>query len=111
MLHPSLTHLENIDQRFLDPNAGFVVMPETTEAALDDACLALHGLASVFQSVAEANCKLRAAEAHPMQLELPADSMAALMRMVYDQIKPATGNPTLGAVQSLRPDLFHNQGV
>ena len=46
-----------------------------------------------------------------MLLELPPEGMAALMRMVADQIKPATNNPTLGTVQHVRPDLFNHQGV
>ena len=105
-MHPSLSHLENIDARFLSPNVSLVVMPEDTESALSDAHLAIDGLAWVFQSLADANCKLRGAGASTMLLELPPEGLAALMRMVADQIKPALNNPTLGAVQSLRPDLF-----
>ena len=37
MLHSSLSHLESIDQRFLDPDASLVVMCQDTENALDDA--------------------------------------------------------------------------
>lgn len=105
-MHPSLSHLENIDPRFLSPNVSLVVMPEDTENALSDAHLAIDGLAWLFQSLAEANCKLHGAGANTMLLELPPEGLAALMRMVAEQIKPALNNPTLSAAQSLRPDLF-----
>lgn len=110
-MHTSLARLENIDPRFLDPDTSFVVMPEDTESALHDAHLAIDGLAWVFQSVAEANCKLRNAGANTMLLELPPEGLAALMRMVAEQIKPATNNPSLGTVRDVRPDLFSRGAV
>lgn len=111
MLHPSLAHLENIDPLFLDPNVGFVVMPEVTESALEDANLALMGLSCMLESIESQNIKLRQAGGCPQYVELPPDCLSALLRMVAEKIKPCTNNPTLGAVQRLRPDLFQHQGV
>ncbi|QDL55340.1 hypothetical protein [Rhodoferax aquaticus] len=107
MLHPSLAHLEDIDTRFLDPNARFVVMPETTEAALEDANLALVGLSCMLDTMESQNIKLHQAGGCLQYVELPPDCLSALLRMVAEKIKPCTNNPTLGAVQHLRPDLFN----
>ncbi len=107
MLHPSLSHLENIDPRFLDPNAGFVVMPETTESGLDDASLALEGLSCMLESMACQNIKLSKAGKGTQYVELPPDALGALLRMVSDKIAPARNNPTLSAMRDVRPDLFH----
>lgn len=106
MLHPSLSHLENIDPRFLDPNTSFVVMSEDAENDLDDARLALDGLVWIMDSSACMNKRLRKAGLSNELVELPFESLSALMRLVRDKIQPATNNPTLGAVQELRPDLF-----
>lgn len=106
-MHPSLAHLEDIDQRFLDPNERFVVMPESTELALEDANLALMGLSCMLDSIEDQNIKLRQADRCPQYVEIPPDCLSALLRMVAEKIKPCTNNPTLGAVQHLRPDLFN----
>lgn len=37
--------------------------------------------------------------------------MAALLRVLGEKLKPATNNPTLGAVQHIRPDLFARRPV
>lgn len=111
MLHPSLSHLENIDPRFLDPHAGFVVMPETIEAGLDDANLALEGLSCMLESMACQNVKLRHAGQGTQYVEVPPDCLGALLRMVSEKIATARNNPTLSAMRDVRPDLFHNQGV
>lgn len=106
-MHPSLSHLEHIDARFLDPNAGFVVMPETTEAALDDAHLALEGLSCMLEGMAGMNITLRKAGQFTKYVEMPPDCLGALLRMVAEKIKPCTSNPTLAALRDVRPDLFH----
>ena len=106
-MHSSLAHLENIDPRFLEPHASLVVMHQDVENALNDANLALDGLACLMESAANMNAALRGAGACTQLLEIPPDSFAALIRILCERIKPAINNPTLGAVQSLRPDLFH----
>jgi hypothetical protein len=110
-MHPSLSHLENIDARFLDPNAGFVVMPETTEYSLDEARLALEGLTSIFESMEGMNIKLRQAGQCAQYVELPPDCLSALLRLVSEKITIACNNPTLGAMRDVRPDLFNIKGV
>ena len=107
MLHSSLSHLDSIDPRFLDPDVSLVVMHQDTENALDEARLALDGLACIMESAASMNAALRCAGKSIQLLEIPPDSMAALIRVLSEKIKPATSNPTIGAVQSLRPDLFN----
>ena len=111
MLHPSLPHLENIDARFLDPNAGFVVMPETTESSLDDASLALEGLSCMLESMACQNVKLRNLGQGSQYVEPPPDALSALLRIVSDKIAVCRNNPTLSAMRDVRPDLFNHQGA
>lgn len=111
MLHPSLSHLESIDARFLDPNAGFVVMPEATESALNDANLALEGLSVMLESMASQNVKLRNAGQCTQYVELPPDCLGALLRMVSEKIAICCNNPTLSAMRYVRPDLFNHQGA
>lgn len=110
-MHPSLSHLQNIDQRFLDPDASLVVMCESTEHDLDDVRLSLDGLACLLESAAAANTKLRQHGQPCQYVELPPDSLAALMRVLCDRLKGTTNNPTLGAVQHIRPDLFERRPV
>lgn len=102
MLHASLSHLENIDPRFLNPHVSLVVMHQDVENELDQARLALDGLACIMESAANMNAGCD----HARLLEVPPDSLAALMRVLSDRIKSATSNPTLEAVKDLRPDLF-----
>jgi hypothetical protein len=106
----AISHLENIDPRFLDPDVSLVVMHQDVENSLNEAYLALDGIVALMDSAANMNA---AAASVSKFLEVPPDSFAALMRLVCDRIKPAINNPTLGAVQSLRPDLFETatQGV
>lgn len=110
-MHPSLSHLEDIDARFLDPNASLVVMTEDTENELSDAHDALDGIAWLCQSAAEMNAALRGAGKSTKFIEIPPDCLAALLRVVCTKIKPATGNPTLGAMRVVRPDLFQHEGA
>ncbi|MBK6567962.1 hypothetical protein [Candidatus Aalborgicola defluviihabitans] len=110
-MHPSLSHLESIDPSFLEPHVSLVVMREETELALHDAYLALDGLTWIFDAVNSSNVKLRNAGVGNQLLEIPAEGLAALIRIVCEQIKPATNNPTLNKVQRLRPDLFNHQGA
>lgn len=111
MLHPSLSHLENIDARFLDPNADFVVIPETTESGIDDANLALEGLSCMLESMTCQNVKLRNAGQGTQYVELPPEALGALLRMVSEKIAICRNNPTLSALRKVRPDLFNHQGV
>lgn len=111
MLHPSLSHLENIDARFLEPHASLVVMHQDVENSLNDAHRALDGLACIMESAANMNAALRGAGSATQLLEIPPDSFAALIRIVCERIEPAVNNPTLGAVKRLRPDLFNHQGA
>ena len=105
-MHPSLSHLEDIDARFLDPKASLVVMTENTENELSDAHDALDGIAWLCQSAAEMNAALRFSGESTKLIEIPPECLAALLRVVCTKIKPATGSPTLGAVRHVRPDLF-----
>ena len=57
-MHPSLSHLQTVDQRFLDPDASLVVMCESTVADLDDVRLALNGLSAIFDCAAGMNAGL-----------------------------------------------------
>lgn len=109
MLHASLSNLDSIDPRFLEPHASLVVMHQDVENELDQARLALDGLACLMESAANMNAGCD----HARFLEVPPASMAALMRVVCDRIKGATSNPPLEAVKYLRPDLFltKNQGA
>ena len=77
-MHPSLSHLQNVDQRFLDPNASLVVMCESAVADLDDVRLALNGLSAIFDCAAGMNAGLCQAGATARPIDLPPDAMAAL---------------------------------
>ena len=57
------------------------------------------------------NAGLRHAGATERGIDLPPDAMAALLRVLGEKLKPATNNPTLGAVQHIRPDLFARHPV
>ena len=110
-MQSSLSHLENIDPRFLDPDASFVVMCESIVSDLDDVRLALNGLSAIFDCAAGMNAGLCQAGATARPIDLPPDAMAALLRALGEKLKPATNNPTLGAVQHIRPDLFARRPV
>lgn len=106
MLQPNFSHLQNIDSRFLEPDASLVVMPQDVESALSDAHLALDGIASILEGAATP-----AADKSTRLIEVSPASLAALIRLINQQIKPATENPTLGAVRHLRPDLFNRNAL
>ncbi len=110
-MQSSLSHLENIDPRFLDPDASFVVMCESIVSDLDDVRLALNGLSAIFDCAAGMNAGLRQAGAAARCIDLPPDGMAALLRVLGEKLKPAIHNPSLGAVQRIRPDLFARRSV
>ena len=110
-MHPSLSHLQTVDQRFLDPDASLVVMCESTVADLDDVRLALIGLSATFDCAAAMIPGLCQAGATARPIDLPPDAMAALLRVLGEKLKPATNTPTLGAVQHIRPDLFARRPV
>lgn len=106
MLHASLAHLENINPMFLDPNVSLVVIPQDTENELSQAHLALDGIAWMLEGAADMNAALRGAGKDHQFIQVPPDSLAALIRLIGDRIKPATENPGLGTIQRVRPDLF-----
>lgn len=110
-MQPSLSHLENIDPRFLDPNTALVVMCESTEADLDDVRLALEGLTAIFENAADMNAGLCRAGVSERTFALPPDGIAAILRLIAGKMHHTTGNPTLGAVQHIRPDLFARRPV
>lgn len=109
MLHSNLSHLENIDPRYLDADASFVVMTESVELELSEARLALDALSWMLEGMATQNAALKAAEKNTVFLEVPPDSMAALLRLVGEKIRPAINNPTLSSIQRIRPDLFNRR--
>ena len=108
-MHASLSHLDNIAACFLDPNVSLVVMPENFQNALSDAHLALDGIAWMLEGAVNMNAALSRAGESTKVIEIPPDSLAALMRLIGDRIKAATNNPSLKAVQHVRPDLFKSQ--
>lgn len=110
-MQPNLSHLENIDPRFLEPNAALVVMCESTEADLDDVRDALRGLSAIFESAADMNAGLCSGGAQAQPVTLPPEGMAAILRLLAGKLQHATNNPTLGAVQHIRPDLFVRRPV
>ena len=81
-MQSSLSHLENIDPRFLDPDASFVVMCESIVSDLDDVRLALNGLSAIFDCAAGMNAGLCQAGATARPIDLPPDAMAALLRVL-----------------------------
>ena len=70
-MQPSLSHLANIDQRFLEPDASLVVMCESTVADLDDVRLVLNGLSAIFDCAAGMNAGLCQAGATARPIDLP----------------------------------------
>ncbi|MFM9881182.1 MAG: hypothetical protein ACKVOO_12330 [Burkholderiaceae bacterium] len=107
MTQAKFSHLENIDPRYLEADASFVVMTESAELDLSEAHLALDALSWICEGMVSQNIALKAAERGTTFLQVPPDSMAALLRIVGEKIKPAINSPTLGAMQCVRPDLFN----
>lgn len=101
-----LQHLQDIPAEFLDPNASLVVMTEKTESALDDARLALDAVVWLCHTASSMNIHLRNAGANTKFLDVPPDSLAALLSLVQEKISTACSNPTLSAMKKVRPDLF-----
>lgn len=101
-----LAHLENIDPAFLNPGTSLVVMPEQVEQDIDDVRLSLGCLAWMLE---DSNCmalKLRNAGQGGELLEVPHESLAALVRVIASKLPPTPSAPSLGALQIVRPDLF-----
>lgn len=105
-----LASLQELDPRFLDPNASFVVLPETAELDVSDVRLSLEGLAAMMEHADSLNAQLRHAGGNPAYgVEVPTDSMSAIFRILSEKLNSAKGLPTLGAVHSARPDLFNHR--
>lgn len=85
-MQPSLSHLENIDARFLEPDASLVVMCESTVADLDDVRLVLNGLSAIFDCAAGMNAGLCQAGATARPIDLPPDAMAAYAKQAGHQL-------------------------
>lgn len=88
-----------------------MVIPESTEAAIDDANLALEALSCMLDSMASLNVKLHQAGQSTAFVELPPDCLSAVLRMVSEKIAVCRNNPSLNALRRVRPDLFHHQGA
>lgn len=100
-----------LDPSYHDPNVSLVVMREDVENQLDTARLALDGLVWICDAAANMNVKATNA-GHCMQMiDIPPESLAALLRLVATQIEPAVNNPSLCRVLSERPDLFQHEGA
>lgn len=117
MLHPHLpaaiSALDRVPPSFLDPHTSLLVISQEAEHDLGNACEALDAIAWMLDGLDNANVKLRNAGQCTQTVDLPPESLAALLRLVMDKIKPHTENPLLSAVKSVRPDLFtpENGGV
>lgn len=108
-LPTSLQNLQDIPPAFLDPRASFVVMTEDTENALDTARLALDAVTWLCHASSNQNAKLKQAGAGEQFMDIPPESMAALLMLVNEKISIACNNPTLSAMRKVRPDLFHGK--
>ena len=105
-----LASLQELDPRFLDPNASFVVLPETAELDVSDVRLSLEGLAAMMEHADSLNAQLRHAGGNPAYgVEVPTDSMAAIFRVLCDKLNSAKNLPSLSAMHSSRPDLFNRR--
>ena len=108
-MHPSLAHLQDIPAAYLDPGASFVVMTEDVEAALHNARLTLDAVAWLCNAASSQNAKLKNAGLNQSFVDIPPESLAALLTLVGEKIDTACHNPTLGAMRKVRPDLFDSQ--
>lgn len=114
MLHPhlpaTLRALDAVPPSFLDPHAQLLVISQDAEHDLGNACEALDAIAWMLDGLDSANAKLKQAGQCMQTVDLPPESLAALLRLVMDKIRPHTDNPSLGTVCQVRPDLFPNKG-
>lgn len=108
-LPTSLQNLQDIPPAFLDPRASFVVMTEDTENALDTARLALDALTWFCHASSNQNAKLKCAGVGESFLDIPPESLAALLSLVGEKISIASQMTTLSAMRKVRPDLFHGK--
>lgn len=109
-LPASVRNLERIDPKFLDQNASFLVLPESDELAISDVRLSLEGLAAMMDQADSLNAKIRRAGGNPdYGVDIPPDSMAALLRILSEKLASAKDLPSLGMVQAVRPDLFNHR--
>lgn len=95
-----------IDPVYLSPRTEFVVMPLEVDLEIQDARLALDALAWIFQDGADMNVALNNAGSGTRLLQVPQESMAALMRTLSEKLKPAHDLPCLQKMRNVRPDLF-----
>lgn len=114
MLHPHLPAtiraLDSVPPSFLDPHTSLLVISQDAEHDLGNACDALDAIAWMLDGLANANVGLRQSGKCMQNVDLPPESLAALMRLVMDKIKPHTDNPMLETVCKVRPDLFARKG-
>lgn len=97
---------EPIDPAYLSPRTEFVVMPLEVDMEIQDTRLALDALAWIFQDSADMNVALSKAGSCTRLLQVPQESMAALMRTLSEKLKPAHDLPCLQKMRDVRPDLF-----
>lgn len=103
-LPSSLQHLQDIPQPFLDPDTSFVVMTETDASALDDARQALNAVTWLCLAAAAAK-----SNSHTATMEVPAQSMAALLELVGEKIGACRNIQTMSAMRRVRADLFQGK--
>jgi hypothetical protein len=108
-LPSSLQRLQDIPPEFLDPRASFVVMTEDTENALDTARLALDAVTWLCHTSSNQNVQLKQAGGNQSFVDIPPESLAALLTLVMEKLNNACNNPTLGAIRTARPDLFQDK--
>lgn len=101
-----LRHLENIDPAFLNPDTSFVVMPEEVANDIDDVRLSLDCLAWMLEDGSNMALKLRKAGQNGELLEVPHESLAALVRVIASKLPPGPNAASLKALRLVRPDLF-----
>lgn len=110
MLHPHLPAtiraLDSVPPSFLDPHTSLLVISQDAEHDLGNACMALDAITWMLDGLDNANVGLRQSGKCMQNVDLPPESLAALLRLVMDKIKPHTDNPMLSTVQAVRPDLF-----
>lgn len=105
-----LASLQELDPRFLDQNASFVVLPETAELDISDVRLSLEGLAAMMDHADNLNIQLHSAGGNPAYgVEVPTDSMGAIFRILAEKLNSAKNLPSLESIHSGRPDLFNRR--
>lgn len=108
-LPSSLQRLQDIPPEFLDPRANFVVMTEDTENALDTARLALDAVTWLCHTSSNQNVQLKQSGGNQSFVDIPPESLAALLTLVGEKIGIACNNPPLSAMRHVRPDLFRDK--